>query len=293
MYKIKQLLLGIFMIFLAVTIQFTFPACEDKKSEDSHEVTVNDPTNDYTVFVQIIGMGSSGCTMGSVEILGENVDDAQVQINKQSLVYDEDSEIYTDDSGVIQYSPGSKYNLVVKHNGVEIASGYTIMPSIPTITNLESPVEHSLNQSLTVEWKAVDHASAIAVLVSTSIYDTTTWEYKEYDTGLMQPSLTSYTIPDTFFNIAGEYSLSIAAYYGVLPGMDMDNPDTTKGYNLEGAAGMFITTNGFPSSPSSGNFIINVGGGGFSSTVPRAAVQRSNSEIFEQKLKKLSQHFLK
>ena len=246
------------MLSLAVTIQLTFPACEeDDDNGDLHQVEVLDPTNDYEVIIQIMGIGSMGCSMGDVILNGSTVTDADFKINSAEFIYDEDSEAYIDESNMIAYTAGTEYNLKIKHNGNTIAAGYAVMPSIPTVNNITSPHSHTLNTDLELEW--VDVSNASSILVTIQYEDTATWEYEIYQSGLISGEATSFTIPGSFFDSNGEYVLSIEAYYGIKEGLDMDAIDSTKGYNIDGPAGVFMAVTVFPSDLDSEGFIVQIG----------------------------------
>ncbi len=258
MLKLKKTLLFVLMLSLAVTIQLTFPACEeDGDNGDIHEIDILEPTNDYEVIVQILGIGSMGCSMGEVILNGSAVLDAEVKINSTELVYDEDVETYMDESNTITYTAGTEYNLSIKHNGNTIATGYAVMPSIPTINNISSPHSHTLNTDLELEWNNVTNASSILVTVQHE--DTVTWEDEIYQSGLISGEATGFTIPGSFFDSNGEYVLTVEAYYGLAEGLDMDDIDSTKGYNIDGPAGVFMAATVFPSDLSSEGFLIRIG----------------------------------
>ncbi len=258
MYKLKKISLFMLMLSLAVTIQLTFPACEeDDDNGDLHQVEVLDPTNDYEVIIQIMGIGSMGCSMGDVILNGSTVTDADFKINSAEFIYDEDSEAYIDESNMIAYTAGTEYNLKIKHNGNTIAAGYAVMPSIPTVNNITSPHSHTLNTDLELEW--VDVSNASSILVTIQYEDTATWEYEIYQSGLISGEATSFTIPGSFFDSNGEYVLSIEAYYGIKEGLDMDAIDSTKGYNIDGPAGVFMAVTVFPSDLDSEGFIVQIG----------------------------------
>ncbi|MCK5330666.1 MAG: hypothetical protein KAK01_04590 [Candidatus Marinimicrobia bacterium] len=264
MHKLKKISLFILMLSLAVTIQLTFPACEENDDNgdngdngDLHQVGVLDPTNDYEVIVQIMGIGSMGCSMGDVILNGSAVEDADFKINSVEFVYDEDLEVYTDQSNLIAYTAGTEYNLIIKHSENTIATGYAIMPSIPTVNNITSPYSHNLNTDLELEW--VDVTNASSILVTVQFEDTVTWEDEIYHSGLISGEATSFTIPGSFFDSNGEYVLTIEAYYGIKEGLDMDAIDSTKGYNIDGPAGIFMAVTVFPSDLDSEGFIIQIG----------------------------------
>ena len=267
MLKLKKFLLFVLMLSLAVTIQLTFPACEeddeasnnndDLPEVDLQEVGVYDPTNNYEVVVQILGIGSMGCSMGDVMLNGSTVMDADFKINDVELIYDEDSEAYMDETNLIAYTAGTEYNLSIKHNSNTIAAGYALMPSIPAVNNITSPYLHSLSTDLTLEWGNVTNASSIMVTIQHE--DTVTWEDVTYQSGLIAGNATDFTIPGSFFESVGEYVLSVEAYYGINADVDIEDIDPLKGYNISGPAGVFMVATVFPSDLDSEGFIIYIG----------------------------------
>ncbi len=264
MHKFKKIMMFLFMLSLAVTIQFTFPACEDKKDDDSENIPdytadVNEPTNDYTVIVQLMGFGSMGCGIG--EVLDQNgiITDAEIKVNGLPFEFDDEMDAYSESSGNLSYNPGTSYTLEVNRGGEVIATGTARMPTVPTITEPALPYQHALNQPLTVKWQKVNYATSLAVMVSTDILDTSGYDYIGYDSEILPPDLTEYTIPGDIFSTTGDYSLSIGAYHGTPPGISPASVDSSKGYNIEKAGGLFMAATGFPTDIDSEGYIIQVG----------------------------------
>jgi hypothetical protein len=244
------------IIFLALlSIQFNLNSCSDENG-DSLTAPENKPTNDYEVVVEVVSFGGlAGCTTGSIALLNEPVSDAEFLLNGVQLSNDPSSifsNLYTDTLGVINYQPGTSYKLEVSHNGNVIASGDAKMPSVPEVTNLEDMDTHNLNKSLEVKWKKVNNATSLEVYIDGYVYDSAVGDsvHREYSTELLSPDKVSCVIPDTLFNTPGIYVMGVTAYYGVNPGnFTVDINDTegyTKGYNIKGAAGVFLAANVYP-----------------------------------------------
>lgn len=287
MIKLKKISLFILMLSLAVTIQLTFPACEeDDDNGDLHQVEVLNPTNNYEVIVQIMGIGSMGCSMGDVMLNGSTITDADFKINSVEFIYDEDIEAYMDESNMIAYTAGTEYNLSIKHNGNTIATGYAVMPSIPMVNNISSPYPHTLNTDLELEW--VDVSNASSILVTVQYEDTVTWEDEIYQSGLISGAATSFTIPGSFFDSNGEYLLAIEAYYGIKEGPIMDAIDSTKGYNIDGPAGVFMAVTVFPSDLDGEGFIIQIG-----TQAQRLGKQTENKISYRELVARNRERFLK
>jgi len=236
----KHLLLSILMFFLMASFQFS--ACsndddEDDSSDCNVDITTNTPTNDYEVVAQVWG-GLSGCGIVSIEKDGAPVTDAVVKINGFELSYDEDIGYVSS----LTASDGSEMELEVTHNGSVIASGKTCVPSNPTITNIDSGDVHQLSSSLTVQWKSVDYATAIELLIEENV------NYQDYSSGLLEPTATSHTIPTTFFDLSSQWIdsaeclITVSAYYGIEPGMNLDSSSGV-GINIESSSGVFMGLN--------------------------------------------------
>lgn len=243
MNKLKIILLLTIILWFICGIDFY--ACDEVEDDDLAKVRIKKPTNDYQVEVQLYSFGGmQGCTIASVEKAGEVIGDAEIILNEVEIA-DKDtlmeSIVYFDTSGVISYLPGTKYELQVRHNEQTIATGNIIMPSSPIITNLTFPYNHQLNQSLTIQWKKVQDATAINLL----LYGVNS--EGEIDT-ILAPQRTSFTIPDTFFNKPDEFILDIIAINGansdVFSGKyEDDDGNFTQSINLSGASGIFYAMN--------------------------------------------------
>jgi len=267
----KNHLLHFFILSLAISIQISIPGCEDKKDDNSISVDINDPTNDYQVVVQIYGMGSMSCAAGGVKLNGDDVDDAIVKINNKELTHSDSSDFtissispfnmllkYFYEGNELTFTSGTKYDLQISHNGNSIASGIAYMPKTPEITNIESPYAHIINTPLVIEWDEDNYTSLFQVNCSANLEDEEGNEIEKEFEEVFSSSITTCTIPDTFFNSPGEYFISISAIYGVTEESITVNPDTTMGYNILGPSGSFLALTVFPSNPFGDGFIINV-----------------------------------
>jgi len=242
--KIKKILT--ILALCLMTIQFNMTSCSSStdSSDPLGEAAVNNPTNDYQVVAEIISVGGlGGCSVGTVANSDGIIETADFKINDVTLIHQ--YPVYTDTLSLLSYFPGSSYSLKVSHNGVTIATGKAVMPATPVISNASSFQNHDLNTSLTVNWKSVKNAHSVQLSIAAEIYDPVSQEYIErgYASALLSPETTSHTIPDTLFSYPGEYSLGIIAYYGINPGIDIDNLEENgylQSFNIEGAAGAFM-----------------------------------------------------
>ena len=245
MKNFKIILLSTVMFWLVCGIDFY--SC-DEVDDDLPKVQIKTPTNDYQVAVMIYSAGGvRGCTAASVEKAGIAIGDAEIIINKELIAESDtigmagESIIYFDTVGVVSYLPKTEYELEVRHNEQTIATGNIIMPSSPTITNLTFPYTHQLNQSLTIEWKKVQDATAIEFILFGEAIE------QDIDT-ILSPQKTSFTIPGTFFSEPDELTLEISAINGanldVISGKYQDEDGNyTRSINLNGAAGIFCAMN--------------------------------------------------
>ena len=238
----KHILLSILMFFLMASVQFS--ACSNDDDDDSSncdvDIATNTPTNDYEVVAQVWG-GLQGCGIVQIQKDGEEVTDAIVKINGYELPYDESMGYVAS----LAASDGSEMELEVTHNGSVISSGKTCIPSNPTITNIDSGDVHQLSSSLTVQWKSVDYATAIELSIDENV------NYQDYNSGLLDPTTTSHTIPATFFDLSSQWvdsaecMITVSAYYGIDPSMESTVLDSSSGVgvNIEGSSGAFIGLN--------------------------------------------------
>ena len=280
--KIKKLITIIILFFL--TIQINITSCSDStgsnETGEDYTTTVKDPTNDYEVVVEVISFGGlGGCTVAAIQLMDESVIDAEFTVNNVTLVNDTTSilnNLYSDEMYELSYLPGTKYSLNVRHLGSVVATGSAIMPSTPVFTNLKTIQHHNLNTEMQVSWKKIYNDPSIQDSLG-----------REFDTGTISPATTSFTIPDTFFTIPGEYTMGIVAYHGINPGEDADVIITDSGYlksyNMDGAAGVFLAANG----SSEEGAVITVGNLSLLKKSDRISVRKyTYKEILLQKHKK-------
>ncbi|MCH7887563.1 MAG: hypothetical protein IIA58_06340 [Candidatus Marinimicrobia bacterium] len=250
----KKMPLLLFALYMSLSI--SFQGCGDDEptgpDDEENQVTVNEPTNDYIVTALIFKSGFFGCTFIIVDKNGP-VTDAIVKINGLKLT-GQNGGLYFDSLSVVGYGLGNSYDLSVEIGGNEIASGTAIMPSQPTITNLADSVQHEVNQPITVEWDEPTNASSVQLTLSRP------FPSEDFATEFLGITPTSYTLPGSLFAVDGNYSLTAAAYYGLNPGL---NEDSTKGYNIKGAAGVFIAIN------STEQTVITVGNSGGGSLIKK------------------------
>lgn len=118
-----------------------------------------------------------------------------------------------------------------------IATGNAIMPSVPTIENLEDSSSHSINTPLNINWKLTKNTTSVQVKVESP------WPADGYESLFLSPEPSSFTIPGDVFSEIGEYSVSVEANFGIPSGIAASAIDSSLGYNIEGAAGVFIAIN--------------------------------------------------
>jgi len=232
-----------------MTIQFNITSCstgtDAGQDGDNGTALVNNPTNNYQVVAEVISVGGlGGCSIGAVADQEGFIENADFRINNTIHHYIESS-FYADTLNQLNYLPGSNYTLNVSYMNQTIASGTAKMPSPAFITNLDDIKNHDLNSAMTVKWSNVQNATSIQLIISGDIIDPSNQEYlyREFESVLISPNSTSFTIPDTFFKYQGEYELGIIAYHGVNPDFDILNLGDTgyeKSYNMNGAAGVFL-----------------------------------------------------
>ncbi len=244
-----------FTILLLIAVQFQFYSCEEKNNDPILSAPVNEPENTYEVVVEIVSFGGiSGCSAAFINKDNQAVADAEVRVNGVEFQNDTTfiSSFYADTLNRLSYTYFTSYKLEVKHDGKIIATGKAEMPSPPVIKNIRNPYRHSLNKPLTVKWQKVSKATSIQLVIGSTIYDPVTKDSVEkvFDSGLLSTTKTSLTIPDTMFSAPGEYILGITSFYGLNPGMEIgnlfDQEGYHKGYNLKGAAGIFLTADVYP-----------------------------------------------
>ncbi len=246
------------LILLLMAVQFQWSCNKDKTDTEILSTPVNEPQNDYMVVVEIISFsGLGGCASGFVEKADQPITDAKLHINRVPLINDSSAMIfpnyYADTLNALSYNYFTRYQLTVEHQGKVVATGSTVMPSIPFIKNLNNPQTINVNDELVVKWEKVEQATALQIIVGGRIYDPVLKDSvdREFDSGLIEPNRTSITIPDTLFRLPGTYVLGIVAFNGLNPGALPQNlydeqGNYHKGYNLEGAAGLFLSAMVYP-----------------------------------------------
>ena len=134
------------------------------------------------------------------------------------------------------------------------------MPSAPKISNISRGYNHAINTALTLEWSPIKAATAVVVTIDGPDYDSSGWYMdKSFSSPSLEGTATSYVIPGTFFDAAGEYMIAIEAYNGIPAGVaSVDSLDSAKGYNIDGPAGFFAAETRFPGMTDD-EFIITVG----------------------------------
>lgn len=233
--KLKHL--SLYLLFGILCIGINHNNCGDNASYLTAPIYT--PENEYGVYAIIIKYsGMSGCSNDNIIAVregGQYFRDARVAINDDRLSVDLDSlsvPFYSSDS--ISYDDRTEYSLEISLEDENIASGNAIMPTTPAITNIDSGYYHSLNKKLKVKWKPVQYATSIEL-----------WT-KNYTSGLLKPTTTEHTIPDTVFQEYGDYGMVIIAYNGINPDFELGNYDIElleKGYNIKGATGIFVIVN--------------------------------------------------
>ena len=247
-------LFGIILLGL-LSIQFNITSCSSgtDADDDGSKASVKDPTNEYQAVVEVVSFGGvSGCSIAAVVLNNESVIDAVIHLNDVTLTNDTNNflaGLYSDSLFELSYESGTDYTLEIFHLGKKIASGKAKMPSTPKFTNLDNIRHHNLNENMTVTWEKIENATSLELTIKGEVYDPAQDDYssREYSTELLSPTSTSFTIPDTFFSIPGEYTLGLVAYYGVNSGAKTNITDGsspyTKSYNMDGAAGVFLAAN--------------------------------------------------
>lgn len=288
--KLKKVITIIILCLFSV--QFNITSCSS--STDSNEdgsgpadpASINTPTNDYQVVVEVISFGGfGGCSIAAVNVNDEPITNAIILVNNVTFQNTSESfsNFYSDTLNLLTYSPKTNYTLNASHLGSTIASGTSKMPSIPQFTNMDGDIQHSLNTNLNVSWKPIDNATSIELIIEGYSDD----ESSEFSSGLIDPSLTSFTIPDTFFTIPGEYNVGIIAYNGINPGLDVEDITSegsySESYNMVGAAGVF-----FAASAMEAGGIVNV----LNSTVTKSnQISRRNGSFKEIVLRRHQKRF--
>lgn len=231
----SRIALYLILIYMSVSVSFQSCSNSTEPNIETNDVTINDPTNDYRVDATVIKFGFFGCAFVTVNNDG-SITDADVSINEVEFFHDFDGQ-YQDSTGSMKYEVGKKYELKVSHNGAEIAHGIAIMPSEPTILGLPDTSLHPAGEALKLSWEKPSSASSVQVLmIKDNIFEL-------YETEFLEPGISSHTIPGEEFTLNGEYDLMVIAYHGFLPGV---NEDSSKGYNISGAAGVFLASNFSP-----------------------------------------------
>lgn len=302
--KFSKYLIHLLMLTLLISIELSLPGCEDSKEDDvTHTVEVYTPTNNHKVVVQIFGVGSMSCAVAGVILDDAYVEDAGIKLNGYELTYTDSSNItfsssipiemelkYQYDGNQISFAAGTEYVLEATHQGNTIASGTAFMPSSPEITNIESPYNHSLNTALTIEWDEDEYTTLYQFTCQTTIEDEDGNEIEKEFEKILSSAATSITIPDTFFSNPGEYLISITAIYGIDSTVDINQPDTTKGYNIEGPIGSFIATAVYPSDLFGDGFVINITDSS-GKTSSRAIIKKSYKDFLLEKMNRFNNQF--
>ncbi len=247
----------VLLFFILMSIQFQWACDEDKKDTGVLNAPINDPKNDYQVVVEIISFGGlNGCAAGFIERNSEPVTNATIKVNEVPFYNDTTSiftNLYADTLNALNYNYFTRYNLIVEHDGKLVARGQADMPSLPVVENLSNPVQHGLNKALTVKWKKVERATAIQVIVSGYVYNPVIKDTVErsFNSGLLKPTTTQITVPDTLFKLPGTYVLGILAINGINAGtysfqLYDEEGKFYKSFNMEGAAGIFLAAMAYP-----------------------------------------------
>ena len=232
------------LFFMAVSVPIIVPSCNSSSSptspgnNNSNGVSVNTPTNAYSVIVMIGYVGGfGGCGVGDVakNVNGVSQTDttAQVSINSVNLSLMDGMYMTTG----ISTTPGTHYTLQVTEGGATIATGTAIMPSTVVISSPVSKSAHAINTPLTISWSSIQYATSI--LVSVALQDTMGNDTTIYEPASLDPTQTSVVIPATVFSTSGTYVINVNAVYGLPPNLSVID-STLKGYNIAGPAGMFV-----------------------------------------------------
>jgi len=246
----KKIAIGVMLFFMAVSVPIIVPSCNSTSTptgpgNNSTTPTVNTPTNKYFVSVIVTNLGGlGGCGMGIVKkdinndgSFSQTINDAQITINSTNLTVDTSLGLYSTSS--LSADAGTAYNMTAKEGGATIATGYAIMPSTPVISAPANLSNHAINSALPVTWSAIQHASSIEVSVGYIDATTMSSDTTVYDSPGLQPNQTSYTIPQTVFNLAGTYIINVDGIYVINAGSATID-STVKGYNIAGPAGLFV-----------------------------------------------------
>ncbi|MDD5765652.1 MAG: hypothetical protein PHW79_05335 [Candidatus Marinimicrobia bacterium] len=245
--KLKTCMLLIMFLFLS--IQLRFLSC-DNGNEDVLTSPIYETNSEYFVSVRVVSFGGvSGCSSVSV-YKGDEPIDAEVRINEVLLSPAMESTpygLYEEDGDSLSYSQKMRYDIEVTRNDTLIAYGTTYMPTNPTITNLPFLYYHKLNKDLNIKWTKSQYATSLEIIVY--------WENEDgsdmiFDTGLISPNLTSYTVPDTVFSKYGMYAIGITAFNGINAGMDFDSLSISNndniGCNIHNSRGSLVAVNMYP-----------------------------------------------
>ncbi|MCH7732528.1 MAG: hypothetical protein IIB44_08455 [Candidatus Marinimicrobia bacterium] len=237
---LKKIAMIPLFLSMAISVQFTVPGCESPSDsdDDEDEITADiyTPTNDYYVKVQVIKFGLFGCAQATIEKDSQPIENADIEINDVQLTMD-DFGNYSDTTGTLEYKEGTVYMLEVRVGNSLIAKGNAIMPSAPTIENLEDSSSHVINTPLNIDWKSTKNTTSVQVKVESP------WPADDYESRFLSPEPSSFTIPGDVFSEIGGYSVSVEANFGIPSGITAGAIDSSLGYNIEGAAGVFIAVN--------------------------------------------------
>ena len=194
---LKKIAMIPLFLSMAISVQFTLPGCESPSDsdDDEDEITADiyTPTNDYYVKVQVIRFGLFGCAQATIEKDSQPIENANIAINEVKLTSN-DFGNYSDTTGTLEYKEGTVYMLEVRMGNSLIAMGNAIMPSAPTIENLEDSSSHSINTPLNIDWKLTQNTTSVQVKV----------EYlgssDDYESLFLSPVHSSFTIPGDVFS---------------------------------------------------------------------------------------------
>ncbi|MGA2507094.1 MAG: hypothetical protein ABSF80_06440 [Chitinispirillaceae bacterium] len=247
---LKKITIGCMLFFMAVSIPVYIPSCSRSP---------NSPQNAegrYSVAMIAVNMGGiSGCGSGVSAVVRYDsahnntftqvIKDADVEINSVKLICDTNGGNYTISDSIISIDSGTQYSLTVKHAGVVIATGSAIMPSEPTILSPANGSQHQTNTDLPVSWAIVKNATSIFLSIHYS--DSLTPDTTIYSTTGLPPTDTTFTVPASVFYKLGIYYIHMFATYGLPVGIQSPlnyySLDSTKSYNISGAAGMCVAAN--------------------------------------------------
>jgi hypothetical protein len=248
MMRIKNSILMI--LFGVISIQVRFMSCDNEKGNVLTS-PIYETDSEYFVSARVVSFGGvSGCSSVAV-YKGDEPIDAEVRINEVLLSPSLESTpygLYEEDGDSLSYSQTTRYDIEVTRNDTIIAYGTTYMPTNPTITNLPFLYYHKLNSDLKIKWEKSKYATSLQLIVYWEDEDGNSNEV--FDTDLISPNLTSYTVPDTVFSNYGIYAVGITAYNGINAGMDFDslsigNNDNI-GCNISNSRGSLVAVNMYP-----------------------------------------------